>query len=178
METIDRARFYRITPDLYAGLINLCLTFPLWMRNSKMIEIGSHIGESANIFSLFFNEVHCVDPHENNDTYLTFMRNTHSRNIYLHHRTGDDAVIDFPNEKYSFVYIDAVHDYEHVKQDVKNYYPKIIEGGFIGGHDYDIGAENAGVRKAVNEIFGEPDYAFVDASWLWHKKPNRVINIL
>jgi hypothetical protein len=42
----------------------------------------------------------------------------------------------FPDEFFDFVYIDASHDYEPVRQDILAWWPKIKVGGIIGGHDY------------------------------------------
>jgi predicted O-methyltransferase YrrM len=165
MESIKRAQYYRINAELYSGLIDLILTLPLSLKGGKMIEIGSYIGESANIFSLFFGDVHCVDPHEDPETKKIFLKNTTGREIFLHSGRGDDVCCEFKDGEYGFVYIDAVHDYEHVKQDIKNYLPKVKAGGYIGGHDYD----NEGVRLAVVEEIGEPDFGFEDTSWLKKK---------
>jgi len=42
----------------------------------------------------------------------------------------------FTDEFFDFVYVDANHDYEHVKQDVNAWWPKVKVGGVMGGHDY------------------------------------------
>ena len=70
----------------------------------------------------------------------------------------------FPDKAYDFVYIDAQHTYEALMRDIGNYLPKIKRGGWIGGHDYSNSF--TGVIKAVDEIFGRPDYKFCDTSWL------------
>ena len=47
-----------------------------------------------------------------------------------------EAASSFKNEIIDFVYIDASHKYEAVKQDIKTWYPKVKKGGVIGGHDF------------------------------------------
>lgn len=50
------------------------------------------------------------------------------------------------------VYIDCCHEYECVKSDIKNYYPKLVNGGIMAFHDfvtYDT------VAMAVNEFARE-----------------------
>lgn len=50
-----------------------------------------------------------------------------------------------------FVFIDATHTYEAVKQDIAAWLPKIKSGGIIAGHDYDW----KGVARAVDELLPE-----------------------
>jgi hypothetical protein len=35
-----------------------------------------------------------------------------------------------------FAYIDGNHTYEYIKQDIADYYPKVKDGGVLGGHDF------------------------------------------
>lgn len=168
---IDRATHYRNEAHLYSGLINMLLTLPLWMKKGTAVEIGSHIGESANILSLFFEKVICVDPYEDPAVKKVFIANTGGRNIELMNMTGHEAAKIFDLESLAFVYIDAVHTEEAVDEDIRSLYPKIMENGYLAGHDYD--EENPGVMKAVNNLFKYPDFTFVDSSWLIKKVANR-----
>lgn len=57
-----------------------------------------------------------------------------------------------------FVYIDARHDYDSVREDIGLWLPKVRPGGVIAGHDYVDGVfaqGEFGVKRAVDEIFGE-----------------------
>ena len=168
---IDRATHYRNEAHLYSGLINMLLTLPLWMKKGTAVEIGSHIGEAANIMSLFFEKVICVDPHEDPAVKKVFIANTGGRNIELMNTTGHEAAKIFDRESLAFVYIDAIHTFDAVTEDIQDFYPKIAENGYIAGHDYD--KENPGVMMAVNNIFEYPDFTFVDSSWLIKKVVNR-----
>lgn len=64
-----------------------------------------------------------------------------------------DIAKRFANESLDFVYIDANHDYEHVKEDIKEWSKKVRKGGIISGHDYINGSNGVayGVKQAVNE---------------------------
>lgn len=42
----------------------------------------------------------------------------------------------FPDDTFDFVYIDANHAYDFVKQDIELWYPKVKWGGYLMGHDY------------------------------------------
>ena len=42
----------------------------------------------------------------------------------------------FEDNSLDFVYIDANHAYEYVKEDIELWYPKVKSGGYVMGHDY------------------------------------------
>lgn len=67
-----------------------------------------------------------------------------------------------------FVFIDAIHDYEHVREDILTWVPKIRKGGMISGDDYRIGskymkARFPGVKKAVDELL--PNRKLIGRIW-------------
>jgi len=66
-----------------------------------------------------------------------------------------DAARDFPDEFFSFVYLDARHDEESVREDLLAWYPKLRVGGLFSGHDYvdlDTALNDFGVKTAVDEF--------------------------
>lgn len=71
----------------------------------------------------------------------------------------------FPVRYFDLVFMDADHSYESVVTDIKAWLPLVNVGGFLTGHDY--GGKHAGVKKAVDEQFGEgieimlPEYIWV-----------------
>jgi len=59
-----------------------------------------------------------------------------------------EAVLMIPDISLDFVFIDAMHTYEAVKEDIRAWFPKIRSGGIVAGHDYSWD----GVKKAVDEF--------------------------
>jgi methyltransferase family protein len=53
--------------------------------------------------------------------------------------------------QFDVVFIDALHDYESVVQDISMWWPKVREGGFLCGHDFNH--QWPGVMRAVAEHF-------------------------
>jgi hypothetical protein len=62
-----------------------------------------------------------------------------------------EGFLDFPDNFFDFIYIDANHEYEHNKIDLNNWYPKLKTGGLFSGHDY-LNNKVIGVKKAVDEF--------------------------
>jgi hypothetical protein len=64
-----------------------------------------------------------------------------------------EASKDFANEYFDFIYIDANHSYEFVKEDIEKWYPKLKSNGVMSGHDYLVNNRGRdGVKIAVDEF--------------------------
>jgi hypothetical protein len=69
--------------------------------------------------------------------------------------TSAEAAGRFEPGQLDFVYIDAQHHYEAVKEDIELWYPKLARGGILAGHDYLDGSRpngEFGVKRAVDEF--------------------------
>lgn len=86
--------------------------------------------------------------------------------------TGREAASQIPHHSLDFVYLDARHDYESVRDDLADWYPKLRPGGILAGHDYVDGTfvnGEFGVRSAVDELFAARSlpvrHTFADSPW-------------
>lgn len=72
-------------------------------------------------------------------------------NIFYLRKTSLEASKEFEDNYFDFIYLDGIHLYENVKEDIIHWIPKLKKGGFFVGDDY---SKNfPGVIKAVNEMF-------------------------
>lgn len=78
-----------------------------------------------------------------------------------------DAVKDIADESLDFVFIDADHNYESVKEDIREWSKKVRKGGIISGHDYYVFrySGNRGVIDAVNEYVKGHGYELNLTDW-------------
>ena len=76
----------------------------------------------------------------------------HARRAELLMVSTDVAASLVSDASQDFVFIDADHSYEAVKQDIANWRPKVREGGWLGGHDFHP-RKFPGVVQAVREAF-------------------------
>jgi len=68
------------------------------------------------------------------------------------------AAMALPDRHLDFVFIDANHSYEYVRQDIAAWTPKVRPGGIVAGHDFlarSRAGEEWGVIRAVREAFGD-----------------------
>lgn len=75
---------------------------------------------------------------------------------HIQRMTSEEASRLHNDKSLDFVFIDANHTYEHVKRDIELWLPKTRR--LIFGHDYGNYRDRTnlwGVRKAVDEIFGD-----------------------
>lgn len=93
--------------------------------------------------------------------------------------TSMDAVKQVADESLDFVYIDALHDYIHVTEDITAWNAKVRVGGVIAGHDWGDVGEAIKVKKAVMDYVAAhkidnlcltlPCVEDINQSWYWVK---------
>ena len=170
------------SPGNIEGLLQLIDQLP---SDIKMAEIGCYTGESTELFlkSNKINTLYAIDIWEDVLGNFKSINKDHSfsdvekafderlkdfRNVVKLKMTMDEAKDSLP--LLDFIYIDANHHYEFVKNDIQLSLDKLKPNAIIAGHDYC--QKSSGVIKAVNEIFGKPDKVFSDASWFVKLKNN------
>jgi hypothetical protein len=140
------------------------------------IEIGvqlgifaKHILRSCDNLKLYLLD--CWDQQSNstyedvanldNHTQAQYMINTISntlesfQNVRIIKGYSDEFVDLFKDNFFDFVYVDANHAYDAVKNDLTKWFPKLKKGGLFSGHDYIDGLfsyANFGVKSAVDEF--------------------------
>lgn len=78
----------------------------------------------------------------------------------------------FPDNSIDVVYIDANHQYKSVVEDIKVWFPKVMNGGFLCGHDYKYET----VRNAVcNTLIGFEIFVFNNDDWLIKKEREGIL---
>ena len=135
-------------------------------------EIGVWRGHTTAALLKEFPDlvIHAVDPWQSqipNSTmpknqdemeaaYREFLEITdpwHER-LRTHRKTSELASVEVPDGCLDFTFIDGVHLYPNVLQDMTLWWPKIKAGGLFCGHDYNGKGDrvhNWGVKRAVDE---------------------------
>jgi predicted O-methyltransferase YrrM len=142
---------------------------------SNFLEIG--VNEGSNLFYLAKKHPNIffwgVDPYYQtvseieevihgihktvyeNDKYtqmLDRIRNLKLDNITLIKKTSFQASNDFSDCELDFVFIDGLHSYENVVEDINLWLPKVKKGGVLAGHDFSL--EWFSVVRAVEDTIG------------------------
>ena len=85
------------------------------------------------------------------------------KHVILKRKPSSKAVRDFRNNYFDWVYIDGNHSYDHVKEDLELYLPKIKKGGYLAGDDYLSPwglLNNYEVKRAVDNFARENNVTF------------------
>jgi hypothetical protein len=170
--------------ELYCKMVN---KFP---DGSHFVEVGSWKGKSAVYMGVEIINSNkkirfdCIDSWEFLDDIYTklsylnkskltafeeFLKNVEPLyNVINYHKINSiEGSKLFEDESLDFVYIDASHEYENVKNDLIYWYPKVKYGGVFAGHDY--GSNWKGVKLAVDEFFKNIKFETPEASWVYYK---------
>jgi hypothetical protein len=139
--------------------------------NRYYVEVGVDTGEFSQRFIVTanFNHLFLVDPwrhKEDNDytsadfnfRYLkTVMRAAEDPRVVIVRMESLCFSYMVPDLFFDFVYIDALHDEKNAYDDINAWYPKIVNGGILAGHDYQDGC---GVKCAVDRFTSENKLEF------------------
>ncbi len=154
-------------PRSIDGLRQLCdyVNQPSW----HLVEIGSYQGESTELFCQRFAGVISFDPYRHPKGPKIRAAFQARMKPYLNWVQFIEKSIDgarrFLEQSVDIVYIDGLHNYNAVREDILTWRPKIRPGGIICGHDYGT-VRHPGVKRAVLQLLGVPEQVFSDTSWL------------
>jgi len=106
-------------------------------RQIEGVEVGVDIGENAADILLNWSNIaklYLVDPVDNiHDRF-----NAEGNRVKFINKYSVEGAKDFVDNTLDFVYLDADHSYQAVKDDLNAWYPKLKVGGIICGHDFSI----------------------------------------
>lgn len=151
-------------------------------EKTRMVEVGTFSGSSAVQFldSPKVEHLTCVDiwcsnydatDHASNSDMeaakhafiIRAGKELYSGRCALLELPSVQAAATYPDHTFDLVYIDAMHHYRAVKEDIQAWLPKVKPGAWIAGHDYL--SHHPGVKEAVDELFGKPEHVLFDTSW-------------
>ena len=78
---------------------------------------------------------------------------TKRKNLFFHRLPSVEGAKKFEDGSLDFLYLDALHLYQPVKDDIAAWWPKLKPGGIFGGDDHN--SAFPGVIRACKEVFGE-----------------------
>lgn len=154
--------------------------FPALLKSKGLhghaVEVGTHRGEfAATLLAAWNGRLTCVDPWKPDydpedpascgdrqadyQTALITLQPYMDR-VRIMHTTSEEACKAFHGEGIEFCYIDGNHQYEYVKRDIHDWWPKLVSGGILAGHDIvcpgtDNGSWGRYVQPAVLEFAAE-----------------------
>lgn len=121
-----------------AEMLNVDLELKLWAIDSYAnLEAHDSYVSLANIDGLIKLADYTLEPYE--DRVVKVRKNS------------EDAVGDFKDGFFDYVYIDGDHTYEPVLRDCRLWWPKVKAGGMLAGHDITMDSVKGAVEKFALE---------------------------
>lgn len=118
-------------------------------RKVRVIEIGVWRGDFAqeilDRYHLIIDEYVMIEPSEKLTGSVTpelkrrlqeFPLKFPSVKFKYINEISVEASSAFPDYYFDWIYIDALHTYAGVRDDIQHYWPKLQEGGLFSGHDF------------------------------------------
>ncbi len=139
---------------------------PRLVNGGKLINLGDDSGGSAILLAQGLNynsllgHVYTVDNYQENQKRVA-QRNMVTagveNRITIINKHTEKALVDFNNGPYSFVFIDACHDYLDVKRDWLRYSEIVMPRGFVAFHDTNQDA----IHKVLEEEVHPSDWKLI-----------------
>jgi len=140
--------------------------FPKLLKQLKLTGVGVEVGvESARYSQVLlkgvpWREFFGIDSYESFGPYYFGKGRDRALRVYGQYENATLLEMDslqasprFDDSSIDFVYIDATHEYESVRDDIAAWWPKVKPGGLLAGHDFCEGHPiTAGVVRAVREF--------------------------
>ena len=169
-------------PNLYKSIVDK------FGSGSKFVEVGSWKGKSTAYMAVEIAnsgkdiEFYCIDTWEGSVEHKGMEELPKLYDIFLENMKPVEeyyfplkipslnACKKFKDESLDFVFLDASHEYEDLKEDIKVWISKIKPGGILAGHDYYNEGTDwfPGVKQAVNEILDGIDSS--ENCWIYYKE--------
>lgn len=142
-------------------------------KNGVCAEVGVATGEfSRKIIDICCpKKLYCIDIWLDEEAYEQTKERLRdeisSGQVVLLRGDSRELLETLKDESLDFVYIDAMHDYEHPRQELDVCRRKVVKDGLICGHDYTLldikmsPIEQYGVVEAVNQFVVNNDYEFI-----------------
>jgi len=160
---------------------------PIIERHIKKNGVGAELGVLKGTFTnvllhrLQPKELHLIDPwymlsaewdwkmdypstiDALRDILKRFKKEIEDRKVFVHVRDDVQALREFPDHYFDWVYLDSSHRYDHTVAELEVLRHKVKPDGIISGDDWraDESHIHHGVYKAVNEFIAEHGYEIV-----------------
>lgn len=161
------------------GLIDLLEHASAHTDLASVAEVGSFRGVSSECIAMYAGKLLCVDPWADDATIYEdwCARMRRYGNVNAMRLTSKVAAEGLAHAGLSFdlVYLDGMHTYDFVCEDIQLWLPLIKPGGWLAGHDYvdyqdSWAAQWIQVKQAVVDTLGPVELTvFKDSSWLYRK---------
>jgi predicted O-methyltransferase YrrM len=133
-------------------LVFLNTVMPRTTSDMQVAEIGVSSGLNALFMLKACKRInlHLVDDYryDQKPEPMLNLLNDYKDRFCFKRKSSAEAVKEYPDEFFDYVYIDADHDYENVRRDMELWYPKVKYDGMLAGHDW----ITSGVNEAVHDF--------------------------
>lgn len=118
---------------------------------TKGVEVGVADGRYSEILCERVPglDLVCVDPFYRKGHFERATERLQKYDVSIIRKTSMEAVQEFRDGFFDFVFIDGNHQFDYVMEDIIGWARKVRKGGIISGHDY-YHFHTSGVIEAVN----------------------------
>ncbi len=128
------------------GIETMVKTAKTLGKKIRVVGVDSFLGTPGEDIKMYYGDHFCK---QNTIEQLLGVGVEPSQYEFV---VGDTAEAAKLFDHVSYVFLDADHSYDGVLRDLNAWWPKVVNGGYIGGHDWEFGT----VSSAVKSMFPDP----------------------
>jgi predicted O-methyltransferase YrrM len=144
-------------------------------EDGKILEIGSFMGRSTHYLATTLHnankenvKIYALDTFKGSSEHANLKMPKDFLSIFeknlkffidkdvievLQSRSDNKDMIDrFDDEFFDYIMIDGAHEYEAVKKDIENWWPKLKKDGVMFGDDFNLKAVSAATQESFKKL--------------------------
>lgn len=104
------------------------------------------------------NDKSLNETHKHDENFKLFIKNAwdYKDRIAILRELTSTAYKKIKDNSLDFIFIDATHTYNALKNDIELWSPKVRSGGIISGHDFHLSFDKGGIIRILIEKYGKP----------------------
>ena len=139
-------------------------------RENKQVKIYGVDDYNSNNYKGYIAANGEVMANIDNETYDKIRidvlnKATNFKNVFIIIKNSLAAAKTFNDDSLDIVFIDGLHNYKNVYEDITAWLPKIREGGILCGHDFSL--KHFSVIKAVGDLIGYDNIKILPDVSIW-----------
>jgi len=132
--------------------VNIIVDFVDTWEGQPNVEFQLNVLKEKDVYAEFLNNIHKADPNYSGQVWKT---------------TSVLAAQEYEDASLDAIFLDDDHRYEFIYAGIQAWLPKVKNGGYLAGHDFEQDSVDRAVKELLPTAIKKCDHGHV---WCYNKK--------